>query len=69
MKKNNNQIMTSSGAWRSVLTAVGIMALASLAPAGSMKLNHEFNERGNITIADQFNNRVIEIAPSGNIVW
>lgn len=29
----------------------------------------KFNSRGNTLIADQFNNRVIEVAPSGKIVW
>src|SRR5258708_23032925 len=29
----------------------------------------KFNEPGNILITDQFNNRVIEIDPVGNIVW
>ena len=29
----------------------------------------EFNERGNYLIADQFNNRVIEVARNGKIVW
>jgi uncharacterized protein (UPF0248 family) len=28
-----------------------------------------FNQPGNILITDQFNNRVIEITPSGSIVW
>ena len=31
---------------------------------------HEFNERGNIVIADQFNNRVIEIDPETHeVIW
>jgi len=29
----------------------------------------KFNQPGNILITDQFNNRVIEIDPEGNIVW
>src|SRR6516165_7177818 len=28
-----------------------------------------FNRPGNVLIADQFNNRVIETTPSGKIVW
>jgi len=28
-----------------------------------------FNRNGNVLISDQFNNRVIEVSPSGNIVW
>jgi hypothetical protein len=31
--------------------------------------DREFNARGNTLIADQFNNRVIEVDPSGTIVW
>ena len=32
-------------------------------------ISSEFNAPGNILITDQFNNRVIEIDPAGNIVW
>jgi len=32
-------------------------------------LRSEFNRPGNILIADQFNNRVIEVTPNGDIVW
>lgn len=43
--------------------AVANAFLAASALAGG------FNTSGNILIADQFNNRVIEADPAGNIVW
>jgi hypothetical protein len=49
-------------------TAV-IVAFASLAGGGALAESPGFNTPGNILIADQFNNRVIEVAPSGDIVW
>ena len=42
---------------------------ASNASAQGLALNHAFNRPGNILIADQFNNRVIEIDAGGDIVW
>src|ERR1017187_393377 len=69
MKTQTNRILASSGAWCSIFAAVGVMALASAASADNLRLSREFNERGNILIADQFNNRVIEVSPSGYIVW
>jgi hypothetical protein len=50
---------------------------AALAIAGGLWLGlaasptgaGEFNRRGNVLIADQFNNRVIEVTPEGKIVW
>ncbi len=30
---------------------------------------HQFNAAGNILISDQFNNRIVEVAPDGHIVW
>jgi hypothetical protein len=69
MKKTYNRILTSSGAWCSVLTAVGVMTLVCAASADNLKLNRHFNQKGNVLISDQFNNRVIEIDPVGNIVW
>jgi hypothetical protein len=65
------------GAARPHLTTVfwPVLAVAGLLLAGSPGLgqppglNRDFNRPGNILIADQFNNRVIEINPAGNILW
>ena len=46
-----------------------IVALATLASGGALAQSTAFNRPGNTLIADQFNNRVIEVAPSGDIVW
>ena len=48
---------------------VVIAAFATLAAGGALAGGTGFNAPGNILIADQFNNRVIEVAPSGDIVW
>lgn len=50
------------------IVAAALLLTASSASAGS-RLSRNFNESGNILIADQFNNRVIEVSPNGNIVW
>jgi hypothetical protein len=55
--------------FRAALTAITILALAGTASADGMKLNRHFNQPGNILIADQFNNRVIEADTAGNIIW
>jgi hypothetical protein len=52
-----------------LLGAAGLLVLVSPASAGGFSLSPNFNRPGNITISDQFNNRVIEIDPTGNIVW
>jgi hypothetical protein len=47
-----------------------ILAVSTVAvSANGVILPREFNRSGNILIADQFNNRVIEITPAGEIVW
>jgi hypothetical protein len=51
------------------LGVTGILLSANPVPAEGSGLSRNFNKPGNITIADQFNNRVIEISPAGNIVW
>ena len=47
--------------------ALGFLFLVTTAVA--QELSPEFNRPGNTLIADQFNNRVIEVDPSGKVVW
>lgn len=54
------------------LGCVAAALIASLALSSGTPLmgqSSKFNQPGNILITDQFNNRVIEIDPRGNIVW
>jgi len=48
-----------------ILSMFGLFVAPPFAFAGAQ----EFNQRGDLLIADQFNNRVIEIQPDGEIVW
>ena len=48
------------------ISAILLVAACSVT-AGAQK--EKFNKPGNFLIADQFNNRVIEVDRSGNIVW
>jgi hypothetical protein len=50
---------------KSAFVLVTLVAACLLATAQ----DHEFNSRHNTLIADQFNNRVIEVDRTGNIVW
>jgi hypothetical protein len=45
------------------------LSLLFLATTAAAQLSSSFNRPGNTLIADQFNNRVIEVDPNGNIVW
>jgi outer membrane protein assembly factor BamB len=63
-------ILWAAGTWFSALAAMGVLTLATSVSANDfMRSKHGFNSPGNILIADQFNNRVIEADPNGNIVW
>ena len=67
-KKVRIQQLIRSGSVAAATLAAGII----LATGTSMQAgeHHEFNEKGNIVIADQFNNRVVEIDPeTHNVVW
>lgn len=48
---------------------LGGTALCLVTPMLAAPAPATFNEAGNVLIADQFNNRVIEVDKSGNIVW
>jgi hypothetical protein len=48
--------------------ALAIGAIPALAE-DHFRISHSFNRPGNILIADQFNNRVIETDTTGNILW
>jgi hypothetical protein len=51
------------------LLIVSVLAVAVVTPSQGRSLGH-FNQKGNILIADQFNNRVIEVNPNSHaIVW
>jgi hypothetical protein len=52
------------------LTATTLLtAFDGVAAAKGSETGSHFNRPGNVLISDQFNNRVIEISPAGNIVW
>jgi hypothetical protein len=50
------------------LAAAGVLALLAT-PIHAKSEKGQYNQPGNILISDQYNNRVIEIAASGDIVW
>jgi hypothetical protein len=52
-----------------LLATVAALAVPKSALASGATLNPGFNRPGNILISDQFNNRVIEVNPAGNILW
>ena len=59
----------NSGRWCSAAAIIGLLTFTGSAFATITQQHFFFNEAGNVLIADQFNNRVIETDPFGNIVW
>jgi hypothetical protein len=52
-----------------IAAALGGVIASSVEPATAWMVPGTFNQPGNILIADQFNNRVIEVDKGGDIVW
>jgi hypothetical protein len=55
--------------WACWLKAACLLAIVLTGCLVAMSQDSEFNEPGNYLIADQFNNRVIEVDRHGNVVW
>lgn len=68
LQETKRSFSTQAGAWRRKSKAPALLLglLLGTAPAFA---GSSFNTPGDILIADQFNNRVIEADANGNIVW
>src|SRR5579862_7972699 len=63
------KLFSRSTATVAALSLLLAAAATSTVCADGIRTPHGFNRPGNILIADQFNNRVIEIDPGGHIIW
>jgi len=54
---------------RVMMLLAAMLLVVSTVSVQAAVLSPKFNKPGNILIADQFNNRVIEIDTNGNIIW
>src|SRR5258708_7211089 len=63
---NNPRLTRFGSIAASVFIASALLLSGTLSKGRS---SGKFNQPGNILITDQFNNRVIESDPAGNIVW
>ena len=63
----NLKCLTGNGRAFALMTLLAISTVA--VSANGIIRPWDFNRPGNVLIADQFNNRVIEVTPAGEIVW
>jgi outer membrane protein assembly factor BamB len=61
--------MFESKTWSFWLKAVSMLTISLICCLAVVAQDSEFNEPGNYLIADQFNNRVIEVDRHGTVVW
>jgi hypothetical protein len=66
---NRHKVVRLAGAVCAVLAAAGVLLLGNTALAKNFRLSRDFNKPGNLLIADQYNNRVVEINKAGDILW
>ncbi len=66
---NKSLLKLSLGALGMAVATSAFLPVADIAKAENLRLNSGFNQPGNLLIADQFNNRVIETDKSGHIIW
>src|SRR5215469_4376158 len=66
-----NYIKLVAEVWSFVVVPIGILIGTAVASSAQVPvlIPGAYNQPGDILIADQFNNRVIEIQPNGKIVW
>jgi hypothetical protein len=64
-------VLSGLGAAASLLPGNGTQNRPDIStpPVNTAPVNKNFNKAGNLLISDQFNNRVIETTPAGEIVW
>src|SRR5215472_13969540 len=61
--------LRTKGLLTHLVCSAALVAAIILVIVTPSQAQNRFNQPGNYLIADQFNNRVIEVDPDGNVVW